>query len=122
MGSSETPVVKEANGETPEDNDEAFASGLVSPPRKVEASKPTEEEQKAAQLAAELAAKKEREDKRKKEKMRKIEMMVMKYQQTLEADRIPADVVAMKCDKKRMELLEAWSAEEAAKDMQVRAR
>merc|ERR1740121_1453701 len=110
--------------------DEAVRSGMVSPPRKSaqdgaddssqknDPAKPTPEEVKAAQEAAE----KEKQQKRKQAKMRQIEMEVMQYQQACEAAHIKPDVIAMKCDKKRMELLEAWSNEEAMKDMQTNAK
>jgi len=79
-----------------------------------------------ANPAASLAEQKiinsqEQEKARKKALLMKVEREVMKFQAILEANRERPDLVAMKCDKKRMELMEQAAQQEAILDMKSRA-
>lgn len=62
------------------------------------------------------------EGQRRRARLRAVEREVMQFQSALEAARELPDVIAMKCDKKRMELLEAAAQQEAMLDMPKRAK
>eukprot|EP00928_Gymnodinium_smaydae_P044980 TRINITY_DN30024_c0_g1_i1.p1 TRINITY_DN30024_c0_g1~~TRINITY_DN30024_c0_g1_i1.p1 ORF type:complete len:1033 (+),score=250.54 TRINITY_DN30024_c0_g1_i1:89-3187(+) len=71
-----------------------------------EAAGGADREQKAAAAAAAAA-----EELRKK-RLRRVESEVAKFRASLESARVDAEVVGMKCDRKRMELMEAVAREE----------